>query len=150
MNIYIIKQGLKDPRSMLEFSTLKNARQIKNELLRKNGCLSLHIVTTKLDPGIKEMNAGLFPYEITMDYFGNIRNFRIAKEHPTSDDDFEIIKHTKNILDKKKYPNVSDALMGVIWARNKKHAIKLTHARRRTQIAQGNMTYCGIDTKGVL
>jgi len=145
MKLFVIEDGEYSGYHVVGvFSTRLNAERI---LAIETGD-SPQIVEWDLDPGIKELNKGLIPFEIQMDYFGEILNCA-SKEYYDNNDSLRVWKKTTSIFNKKNQ-NVSDVVTGTVWAKNKKHAIKIANEYRSAQIAQNLMTFRGVNTKGVL
>lgn len=143
MKIYVIEQGeYSDYHVVGVFSTRENAERILTIINgSENHYYKAEIAEWELDPTIKELNAGLNPYRVVMDYFGKTERCEEI-EHPMYDDQLRVWGRTKAAFWEHEI-NVSDAVAGTVWAADEKHAIKIANEYRAQQIALNKMSYRG-------
>lgn len=139
--VWAIEQGeYSDYRVIGVFSSRKNAERILDKI-GKGGYGPPEIVEWTLDPGINEMNTGLEPYNIRIDYSG-----QVERCEPGTWNSYDMLT---NLWSWKRTTapafmgqNINDAIDGVVFAKDKEHAIKIANDRRVALIASGELQSC--------
>ena len=138
MKVYAIEEGNYSSYHVIGvFSTRENAERVVEAI--EYG--SQDIKEWKLDPTIKEMNAGLSPFSVRMDCFGQTESCEHG-DYPIYGARLSVWKKT-DAPAFKKIENISDMVTGTVWAKDKQHAIKIANEYRSAQIAQNLMTFRG-------
>jgi hypothetical protein len=96
------------------------------------------IAEWKIDPCIQELNSGLVRFCVTMNYDGTPEQF--AESTSTYDMEGGLSVWKRTIAEAWKNKPVSDAISGTVWAKDKKHAVKIVNEFRVQQIALGKMS----------
>ena len=86
-----------------------------------------------LDPGIKEISVGYQRYIVIMLRDGTTE--RVSPEEYTSDFDTNVWLWERSKADAYKGKGILDALHATVWAKSKKHAVKIVNEKRTEMIA---------------
>lgn len=137
--IWVIEQGCySDYRVVGVYSSKENAQMIADKININESYDAAEVKKWTLDPMVSDINAGLKPFHITMDKSGNTE--RVGEG--------EIDSHSLgcclSVWKRSRAPayknrNISDAVHGFVWAKDEKHAIKITNEFRVHAIADGKM-----------
>jgi hypothetical protein len=141
--VWAIEQGqYSDYNVCGVFSSKANADKVCARINREDGGSydEANVVRWPLDPCIDEMNSGLKCYNIEMRYNGDTKRLREQCLPHT----YEGMKAALTVWKRTKAPAyqgnaVSDHVTGTVWAKDGKHAIKITNEYRAQAIAQGRM-----------
>ena len=136
--IYVIEQGsYSDYRVVGVFSTRENAEQILNMINTDDGSDKATIAEWQMDPGIEELNKGLKPWNICMDYHGKTEQVYLHSDQWKA--------YGLHVWARTQAPHwqgrpISDAVSGVVWAKDEKHAVKIANEYRAQAIAENRLT----------
>jgi hypothetical protein len=135
--IWVIERGsYSDYRVVGVYSTKKRAELVLKELHKGEWYTDATIAEWPLDPGFEELNAGLTQWRVLMLKDGTVER---ADHYEMASYDIEGKCH---VWERSKAPaykgqGIQDALDATVWAKDKKHAVKVTNERRTQMIATG-------------
>lgn len=135
--IYVIEKGCySDYRVEGVFSTRANAERVLALINHDADSEQATIAEWHLDPGLKELKAGLSPFHINMDINGNTEQCYKSDGHKA---------HGLYVWERTKAPawlgkSIADAVSGTVWAKDEKHAIKIANEYRAQAIAENRMS----------
>jgi hypothetical protein len=137
-SVWVIEQGsYSDYRVVGVFTSKAKAEQIAEALRKSESCYDApEVAEWPLDPAVAELNAGLTMWNVLMLKDGTVERAQ-ATEFSAYSMGGEV-----NLWERTKAPayarkGIPDALHAIVWAKDKKHAIKSVNEMRAQWIATG-------------
>lgn len=138
-SIYVVEQGSYSDYSVVGvFSSKDNATRIAAAINEGSDYDEATVEEWPIDPAIKELNQGKKQFYICMDIDGEveiINEQNLATYGLTTN--LTVWKRTEAAAYRHK--NISDAVHGVVWAKNEKGAVKIANEKRGMFIAANKM-----------
>ena len=139
--VWVVEQGdYSDYRVVGIYSSRENAQRIADLInSAEDYCFDDATVSERnLDPCIEDLNAGRKPFNIVMDYSGNTESVGECEffEYDTYRK-LHVWKRTEASAYKDR--NINDAISGIVWAADEKHAVKIANEFRARMIAENKI-----------
>ena len=143
--LYWIEEGdYSDYRVVGVYDSKEKAEKVAEYLNRGRSIYrdGASVVEVPLNPAYEELNSNLTQYLVNMTYDGNA--YRVEERSSSREVDAALNVWTKTKASRwETSENVADEIKGDVWAKDKKHAVKIANEFKTRAIAEGRMNFRG-------
>jgi len=131
-SVWVLEQGsYSDYRVVGVFSSRENAEKVRDWINAASASDRAELAEWDLDPAVAALNAGHKQWNVAMAYDGTVEKCeRDDGEYYRQPNAALTIWERTKAPAYKDNPEIRDLLIGTVWAKDEKHAIKIANEKR--------------------